>query len=163
MFQRVCRRECSWSEILAVLLFKSPWVQKSGRSEEELNYVAKSWLVSWANTRLCNVSIILADFEPVGCQQDWKVTQLWIWGRMIRSPVTIHLKKKSRWKLRQGGDVLPWRDGTMGSPPEACFIWTFWQWDWLHNGANAVPASSVSQTRDPKTCQRYDFVVIQVT
>lgn len=70
-------------------------------------------LLSWANTRLCNISTILTDFDSVGCQQGWKATQLWIRGRMIRYPVTA-LKKKSRWKVRLGRVVLPWRDGSMG-------------------------------------------------
>lgn len=84
-----------------------------GVLQKSSSMLSNPGLVSWANTRLCNISIILTHFEPVACQQGWKVTQLWIWGRTIRSPVPA-LKKKSRWKARLGRGVHPWRDGTMG-------------------------------------------------
>lgn len=86
--------------------FKSG-LRSLGGLQKSSSMLPNPGLLSWANTRMCNVSVILIDFEPVGCQQGWKVTQLWIWGRMIRIPVTSHLKKKSRWKVRLGKGVLP--------------------------------------------------------
>lgn len=102
-----------WLPSCSNLLFKSGF-RSLGGLQKSSSMLPHPGLLWWATTRLCSVSIILTGFEPVGCQEGWKVTQLWIWGRVIRIPVTSHLKKKSRWKVRLGKGVLPWRDGTVG-------------------------------------------------